>query len=60
MSKNQEELEHIRQINQELEQGIQRCRSKETELLEFTQRLTYKNVQLQSELTALQVPERFE
>ncbi len=33
---------------------MQRCRAKESELLEFTQRLTETNVRLQSELATLQ------
>ena len=54
LSKNQEELETTRQLNSDMEQDMQRCRSKEIELLEFTQKLTEKNVAVQSDYTALQ------
>ena len=53
-SKYQEELETIKQSNLDLEEDMQRCRAKESELLEFTQRLTETNVRLQSELATLQ------
>ena len=33
---------------------FQRCRAKESELLEYTQRLTESNVKLQSDLATLQ------
>lgn len=52
--KNQEELDLIKQMNLDLEEDMQRCRSKESELLEFTQRLTETNVRLQSDLATLQ------
>lgn len=53
LSKNQEELEDIRQANSDLEFDMQKCHAKENELLEFTRKLTEKNVNLQSDYTAL-------
>lgn len=52
-SKHQEELDLIKQSNIDLEEDMQRCRAKESELLEFTQRLTETNVRLQSELATV-------
>lgn len=54
MSGHQEEFETISQSNINLMQDLERCREKESELLAFTQRLTEKNVLLQSEVTKLQ------
>ena len=54
LAKNQEELDAVRQDNEDMEQDMQRCRNKEKELLEFTQKLTETNVRLQSDLTAIQ------
>jgi len=59
LSKNQEELENIRQTNSDLEHDMERCRAKENELLEFTGKLTEKNVNLQSDHTALRERARF-
>lgn len=53
MTSHQEELEAIKQSNSDLLQDMKRCQEKETELLVFTQRLTEKNVLLQSEVTGL-------
>lgn len=53
MSKNQDEMEDMKQLNATMEQEMQRCRQKEVELLEFTQKLTEINVQLQSDFTSL-------
>jgi len=53
LSKNQEELESIRQANSDLEHDMEKCHAKENELLEFTRKLTEKNVNLQSDYTAL-------
>ena len=59
LSEHQEELQHIRQENDELQGEAARCRAKEVELLEYTQRLTEMNVRIQSELSGLreQAPE---
>ena len=38
----------------DLEDDMRRCREKESELLEYTQRLTETNVRLQSELASVQ------
>lgn len=54
MAKNQEALDSVKQDNIDLELDVQRCRDKERELLEFTQRLTETNVRLQSDFTAIQ------
>lgn len=59
LSKNQEELESIRQANSDLEHDMEKCHAKENELLEFTRKLTEKNVNLQSDYTALRERARF-
>ncbi|KAG8231829.1 hypothetical protein J437_LFUL008600 [Ladona fulva] len=48
----QGEVERLRQNNAELQQEMSACREREAELLAFTQRLTDKNVWLQSEFSA--------
>ncbi|XP_071447737.1 coiled-coil domain-containing protein 186 isoform X2 [Hetaerina americana] len=48
----QGEVERLRQSNVELQQEMAACREREAELLTFTQRLTDKNVWLQSEFSA--------
>ncbi|XP_046386886.1 coiled-coil domain-containing protein 186-like isoform X2 [Ischnura elegans] len=48
----QGEVERLRQSNAELQQEMAACREREAELLAFTQRLTDKNVWLQSEFSA--------
>lgn len=48
------EMERLRQTNLELQQDASACREREAELLEFTQKLTEKNVRLQSEFSALE------
>uniref|UniRef100_T1JNM1 Coiled-coil domain-containing protein 186 n=1 Tax=Strigamia maritima TaxID=126957 RepID=T1JNM1_STRMM len=48
------EIERIRQTNSELLLDMDACRNKEGELLEFTERLTSKNVMLQSEFAVLE------
>lgn len=53
LSKNQEELDSIKQENADMELDMERCREKEKELLEFTQKLTETNVRLQSDYTAI-------
>nr|XP_003701393.2 PREDICTED: uncharacterized protein LOC100882727 [Megachile rotundata] len=46
------EINHLRMVNEELEADMSACRQKEAEMLDFTQKLTDKNVRLQSEFTA--------
>ncbi|XP_021938750.1 coiled-coil domain-containing protein 186-like isoform X2 [Zootermopsis nevadensis] len=48
----QGEVEHLRLSNAELQQDMAVCREREAELLDFTQKLTEKNVRLQSEFSA--------
>lgn len=50
----QTEIERLRQANAELQIDMEACRRKEGELLEFTERLTSKNVALQSEFSSLE------
>jgi hypothetical protein len=45
-------VEQLRLINVELQQDMAACREQEAELLDFTQKLTEKNVRLQSEFSA--------
>lgn len=49
-----QENERLQTTNNELESDLLTCRQKEAELLAFTQKLTDKNVQIQSQLSALQ------
>lgn len=48
------EIKHLRLANEELQGDMSACRQKETEMLDFTQKLTDKNVQLQSEFTGIE------
>ncbi|GAB6024987.1 hypothetical protein CHUAL_010081 [Chamberlinius hualienensis] len=48
------EIERLRQANAELQIDMEACRRKEGELLEFTERLTSKNVCLVSEFNCLE------
>lgn len=48
------EMERLRQTNVDLQQDAAACREREAELLDFTQKLTEKNVRLQSEFSALE------
>lgn len=48
------EMDRLRQTNTELQQDAAACREREAELLDFTQKLTEKNVRLQSEFSALE------
>jgi chromosome segregation ATPase len=50
----QGEVEHLRLSNTELQQDMSACREREAELLDFTQKLTEKNVRLQSEFSAIE------
>lgn len=49
-----EEIDRLQSLNTELESELLTCRQKEAELLAFTQKLTDKNVQIQSQLSSLQ------
>lgn len=48
------ELLQLRSTNEELRSDMQACRQKEADMLDFTQKLTHKNVCLQSEFTAIE------
>ena len=48
------EIERLKQEAAEIGEDMAACRRKEAELLEFTQKLTDKNVSLQSNLTGLE------
>ncbi|XP_031825744.1 coiled-coil domain-containing protein 186 isoform X2 [Nomia melanderi] len=48
----EEEIKHLQLANEELQADMSACRQKESEMLDFTQKLTDKNVRLQSEFTA--------
>lgn len=47
------EMQQLRLSNEELQSDMQACRQKEADMLDFTQKLTDKNVLLQSEFTAI-------
>lgn len=49
-----QEVDQLQSTNNELESDLLACRNKEAELLAFTQKLSDKNVQIQSQLSALQ------
>lgn len=49
-----EEVDRLQSTNNELENELLACRQKEAELLAFTQKLSDKNVQVQSQFSALQ------
>ncbi|XP_043290004.1 coiled-coil domain-containing protein 186-like isoform X2 [Venturia canescens] len=51
---NEAEVERLRQVNQELQADMDCCRQREAHMLDFTQKLTDKNVRLQSEFTAIE------
>ena len=48
------EIDHLRAANEELQADMLACRQKEAEMLDFTQKLTDKNVRLQSGFTAIE------
>ncbi|KAG7200853.1 hypothetical protein KM043_003218 [Ampulex compressa] len=48
------EVKLLRSVNEELRCDMEACRQREADMLEFTQKLTDKNVQLQSEFTAIE------
>ncbi|GFG35746.1 hypothetical protein Cfor_03926 [Coptotermes formosanus] len=50
----QAEVEHLKVSKAELQQDMAACREREAELLDFTQKLTEKNVRLQSEFSAIE------
>lgn len=47
-------MQQLRSANEELQSDMQACRQKEADMLDFTQKLTDKNVRLQSEFIAIQ------
>uniref|UniRef100_A0A146KSE2 Uncharacterized protein C10orf118 n=3 Tax=Lygus hesperus TaxID=30085 RepID=A0A146KSE2_LYGHE len=48
------EMERLRKSNEDLAADMSSCRHREAEMLAFTQQLTVKNVQLQSEFSAVE------
>ncbi|KAJ9584552.1 hypothetical protein L9F63_021110, partial [Diploptera punctata] len=52
LAASQAEVDRLRLSNAELQQDMASCREREAELLNFTQKLTDKNVRLQSEFSA--------
>lgn len=46
-------MRELRLANEELQSDMRACRQKEADMLDFTQKLTDKNVLLQSEFTAI-------
>ncbi|OAD59886.1 hypothetical protein WN48_06451, partial [Eufriesea mexicana] len=54
LSSTEAEIQHLRSANEELQADMFACRQKEAEMLDFTQKLTDKNVRLQSDFTAIQ------
>lgn len=48
------EIKRYVETNQELQNDMESCRQRESQMLEFTQKLTDKNVQLQSELISIE------
>ncbi|XP_015116914.1 coiled-coil domain-containing protein 186 isoform X2 [Diachasma alloeum] len=48
------EVERLRLVNQDLQTDMDCCRQSEAHMLEFTEKLTDKNVRLQSEFTAIE------
>ncbi|XP_076043386.1 coiled-coil domain-containing protein 186-like isoform X2 [Oratosquilla oratoria] len=50
----QQEVEQLQTLNRELESDLLGCRQKEAELLNFTQKLSDKNAQIQSQLSGFQ------
>lgn len=52
-------MERLRTSNFELVQDMESCRKREADMLEFTQKLTAKNVRLQSEFTAVEAKVNF-
>ncbi|XP_026676958.1 uncharacterized protein LOC103505974 [Diaphorina citri] len=48
------EVDRVQKSNSELSQDMATCRAREAELLQFTEKLTAKNVRLQSEFSALE------
>lgn len=48
------ETDRLKEMNDELRQDMESCREREIEMLNFTQKLTAKNVALQSEYATLE------
>ena len=51
-------MERLRQTNQELQMDMDSCRQRQAQMLEFTQKLTDKNVRLQSEFNTIEAKNR--
>lgn len=47
-------MQQLRTANEEMQSDMQACRQKEADMLDFTQKLTDKNVRLQTEFIAIQ------
>ncbi|XP_015602940.1 coiled-coil domain-containing protein 186 isoform X2 [Cephus cinctus] len=54
LSSNETEVQRLRQANEELQSDMESCRQREAHMLDFTQKLTDKNVRLQSEFTSIE------
>ncbi|XP_012288999.1 coiled-coil domain-containing protein 186 [Orussus abietinus] len=54
LSSTEAEVERLRRTNEELCSDMKYCRQREAQMLEFTQKLTDKNVRLQSEFTTIE------
>ncbi|XP_011312071.1 coiled-coil domain-containing protein 186 isoform X2 [Fopius arisanus] len=54
LASNESEVARLRLVNQELQTDMDCCRQREAHMLEFTQKLTDKNVRLQSEFTSIE------
>ena len=50
----QTEIDRLKETNEELRQDMESCREREAELLNFTEKLTAKNVSLQSDYATLE------
>lgn len=48
------ETDRLEEVNNELRQDMESCREREAEMLNFTEKLTAKNVVLQSEYAVLE------
>lgn len=50
----QNEIDRLKETTEDLRQDMESCREREAELLNFTEKLTAKNVTLQSEYAILE------
>ncbi|XP_066582391.1 coiled-coil domain-containing protein 186-like isoform X2 [Prorops nasuta] len=48
------EVQNLRQCSEEMQSDMESCRQREAHMLDFTQKLTDKNVRLQSEFSAIE------